>query len=98
VGVESDTAATNDDDVIFHITATTLLFAGFALLVGLLLGCCCGYSVLMKRERTHCGNDNRFSTKPDANLAEHIAVQSSVAGSTQISTADSGKEAEVEMV
>lgn len=51
-----------------------------------------------KRERANCGNGDRFATKPDANLAHHIAVQSSVAASGHISTAVLGKEAEAQTV
>jgi len=50
-----------------------------------------------KTARAHSGND-KFATKPDTNLAQHIAVQSSVADSSQISTADLGKQAEEQAV
>jgi len=33
-----------------------------------------------KRQRAHRGNDDHFNVKPDADLAHHIAVQSSTAG------------------
>jgi len=52
-----------------------------------------------KRQRAHRENGDRFNAKPDADLADHIAVQSStVAGSVRISTADLGAEAEAETV
>jgi len=41
-----------------------------------------------KRERAQRGKGGQFHLKPDAKLAEHIAVQSSAGDSVQISTAD----------
>jgi len=51
-----------------------------------------------RRERAHCGNGDRFHAKPAVDLAQHIAVQSSVAASRQIATADLGQQAEAQTV
>jgi len=50
-----------------------------------------------KRARADRGNDD-FSMNPDANLAHHIAVQSSVPGSTQNPSVELGKQIEAQTV
>merc|ERR1719419_638600 len=50
------------------------------------------------RERAHRRCDDRLDTKPEANLAQHLAVQSSRANSTQFATTDLGKQTKAQTV